>query len=104
MTRLSSRQIMFYVIYPRIWKIYLVFWKFGNYDAGRGIFAEEFPVYGFDHIIFHNFQPLRRICAEEPFVLVQSPKNLCDFPSRYRERRLLLYRKVGMGPDPVYSL
>ena len=75
MTRLSSRQIMFYVIYPRIWKIYLVFWKFGNYDAGRGIFAEEFPVYGFDHIIFHNFQPLRRICAEEPFVLVQSPIN-----------------------------
>ena len=51
---------------------------FGNLEImtlGGGIFAEEFPVYGFDHIIFHNFQPLRRICAEEPFVLVQSPKN-----------------------------
>ena len=47
------------------------------------MFADRFHVYGFDHIIFHNFQPLRRICAEEPFVLVQSPKNQCDFFLRY---------------------
>ena len=50
-----------------------------KYDAGRGIFAEKFLVHGFDHIVYHNFQPLRRICAEEPFLLVQSPKNQCDF-------------------------
>ena len=66
---------MFYVIYPRIRKYISYFGNLEIMTLGGGIFAEEFPVYGFDHIIFHNFQPLRRICAEEPFVLVQSPKN-----------------------------